>query len=218
MKLYIVRHGETLWNTERRLQGRSNIDLNEFGVSLAVKTGIGLADVRFDKVYASPLNRAYQTAELILAQNNTCKDMEIIKEDRIIEMAFGEYEGLCCSKEGWNMPDGFKSYFENCGDYRAPEGGEEFSEVMDRVGIFLNELLADESLQEKNVLLVSHGATIRGIINVITGNSIETYWKGGVHKNCAVTIANVQENKFIIEAENIVYYDDEVKDWYSDSK
>lgn len=216
MKLYFVRHGETAWNVERRMQGQSDIPLNEFGCELAVKTGKGMADIGFDKVYSSPLVRAYHTAELILAENKSSSNTEIITDNLIEEIGFGIYEGLCCSKEGWNMPDdNFKNFFQNCGEYKTPEGGEGFQDVMNRIGEFMKMLMEDNSLQDKTILIASHGALIRGVVNYITGNSISEYWKGGVHKNCAVTIVNYDGSQFKIEAENIVYYDDEVEDWYA---
>ena len=67
MKLYIVRHGETQWNKARKIQGQVDIPLNEFGRTLAKKTAKGLADINFDLCYTSPLIRARETAELILA-------------------------------------------------------------------------------------------------------------------------------------------------------
>ena len=65
MKLYIIRHGETDWNKEKRLQGQSDTQLNEYGIELARITGEALKDVHFDYIFSSPLKRAYKTAELI---------------------------------------------------------------------------------------------------------------------------------------------------------
>ncbi|MDE7038136.1 MAG: histidine phosphatase family protein, partial [Lachnospiraceae bacterium] len=91
MKLYIVRHGETEWNKERRLQGQVDIPLNESGRRLARETSGGLAGIHFDLCYSSPLSRARETAELILEGRST----PVIEDERIIEMAFGECEGGC---------------------------------------------------------------------------------------------------------------------------
>ena len=107
MKLYIVRHGETAWNKARKIQGQADIPLNEFGRMLARKTGAGLADVHFDLCYSSPMSRAKETARLILAGSTT----QIIEDARIVEIAFGEYEGRCCSKSGWNLPEEFRFFF-----------------------------------------------------------------------------------------------------------
>ena len=70
MKLYIIRHGETSWNVQRRLQGASDTDLNENGITLAKRTGEALKEIPFDLCFTSPLKRAKMTAELILAGRN----------------------------------------------------------------------------------------------------------------------------------------------------
>ena len=70
MRLYFIRHGETDWNQVKRLQGKSDIPLNEFGEHLAIETGEALKDVRFDLVYTSPLKRARKTAELVAGERD----------------------------------------------------------------------------------------------------------------------------------------------------
>lgn len=70
MKLYIIRHGETAWNVEGRLQGQTDTELNENGVRLAKVTAEGLKNIPFDLGISSPLRRAKHTAELVLAGRN----------------------------------------------------------------------------------------------------------------------------------------------------
>lgn len=93
MKLYIVRHGETDWNKARRVQGFSDIPLNEYGRHLARETAEGMKDIPFDLAYTSPLVRARETAEIILAG----REIPLIESNGIKEMGFGEYEGMCIS-------------------------------------------------------------------------------------------------------------------------
>ena len=89
MKLYIVRHGTTDWNVQCRFQGRIDIELNSNGRMLAGKLGEKLENVHFDCIYSSPLSRAYETANLIRGHRN----IQIIKNDLLAEIAFGELEG-----------------------------------------------------------------------------------------------------------------------------
>ena len=89
MKLYIVRHGETDWNNEKKLQGRSDVPLNDYGRELAYITAEALKDVSYDAIYSSPLIRAYETATILKGD----RDIDIIKDERLREMCFGEYEG-----------------------------------------------------------------------------------------------------------------------------
>lgn len=209
MKLYIVRHGETAWNKERKIQGQVDIPLNEFGRTLASKTGAGLADIQFDLCYSSPMSRAKETAGLILAGKTT----QIIEDARIVEMAFGEYEGRCCSKSGWNLPEEFRRFFDGPDRYQAPEGGEDFAQVKKRTGEFLQELYGKKEYQKYNILIATHGAALAGLLNNIKGKSLAEFWGEGVHKNCAVTEVEVTEGKPEIISENVVYYDDEVEPW-----
>ncbi|GAA6492155.1 histidine phosphatase family protein [Candidatus Bariatricus faecipullorum] len=210
MKIYLIRHGETDWNKLRRLQGQADIPLNEFGRQLARETEPALRNVPFDRIYTSPLKRARETAELVTAGRN----LPIIEEPRLKEMGFGEFEGLCCREEGWNIPDpGFRDFFNAPEKYRPPKGGESFQQVSDRLESFLKELYATEELQNKTVLLSTHGAALCGILRLIKKNPMERYWDGGVHKNCAVTIVEVKDGKATILQEAVTYYNEAVEDW-----
>lgn len=209
MKLYIVRHGETEWNKARKIQGQADIPLNEFGRTLAEKTAKGLADIHFDLCYTSPLVRARETAELILKG----RTVPIIEDARIEEMAFGEYEGRCCSKKGWELPEEFCRFFDGPDKYQAPEGGEDFVQVKKRTGEFLHELCGKKEYQHSNILIATHGAALAGLLNNIKGKSLAEYWGEGVHKNCAVTEVEVIDGQPKIISENVVYYDDEVEPW-----
>lgn len=209
MKLYLVRHGETDWNKQKRIQGQVDIPLNAFGRSLAKKTAEGLKSIPFDVCYSSPLGRAEETARLIL----NGRDVPIITDHRIMEMAFGEYEGKCCSKEGWNLPREFEYFFHDPAHFKPAEGGESFEQVQKRAGEFIEELCGKRQYQESNVLITTHGAALAGILNYIRGGSIEEYWGIGVHKNCAVTELFAADGRIEILSENVVYYDDKVEDW-----
>ena len=209
MKIYFVRHGETEWNKQKRIQGRVDIPLDEFGRMLARKTATGLAEIPFDVCYSSPLSRAKETATIILEG----RDIPIIEDDRIIEMAFGEYEGKCCSKSRWNLPEEFHRFFDEPENYVPAPGGENFAEVKKRTGEFLQELFQKEQYQKSNVLISTHGAALAGMLNYIKGKPLSEYWGIGVHRNCAVTEVQVTDGVPEILSENVVYYNDEVEPW-----
>lgn len=209
MRLYIVRHGETDWNKKRKIQGQVDIPLNEFGKHLAAETGKGLEQVEFSLCISSPLKRAKETAELILGG----KDVPIVTDKRIEEMAFGIWEGKCCSKEGWDLPEEFRKFFDDPEHYQAPEGGEDFYMMRERVASFLTELYQKEDCQKKNILITTHGAALCGMINCMKGLPVSEYWGMGVHKNCAVTEVEVTDRIPHILSENKVYYKDKVDEW-----
>ena len=91
MILYIVRHGQTKWNVQKRLQGASDTDLNENGIALAKVTGEALKEVPFSCCFTSPLKRARDTAELVLGERKN--SVPVYPDDRIREISFGVWEG-----------------------------------------------------------------------------------------------------------------------------
>ena len=88
--LYIMRHGKTDWNLLHKLQGRTDIPLNDMGIKMAKEARERYKDVHFDICYCSPLTRARQTAELVLEG----RDVPVVIDDRLAEMGFGIYEGV----------------------------------------------------------------------------------------------------------------------------
>lgn len=88
--LYIMRHGRTDWNVRHKLQGRTDIPLNDEGRMMAAEAGKRYADIHFDICYSSPLERAKETAEIFLKGRN----VPVYTDDRLVEMGFGVYEGI----------------------------------------------------------------------------------------------------------------------------
>lgn len=209
MELYLIRHGETEWNKERRLQGQADIALDAFGRELAEETKEGLKDIHFDVCFTSPLKRAKETAEIILAGTDT----PIIEDERIIEMGFAEYEGKCCSKEGWELPESFRAFFHDPVNFKPAEGGEDFATVKKRTKDFLDWLTHAPEYADKTVLLATHGVALAGILNNIKNLPLEEYWGIGVHKNCAVTKIEILNDVATIIYKNRTFYKEEVKDW-----
>lgn len=203
MILYLIRHGVTDQNKKRCLQGRSDIELNEYGRELARKTAEGLKDVEFDMIFTSPLKRARETAEIIRRERN----IPVINEERLIEIGFGDYEGLSFGKETYNIPDSkFMYFFERPELYQVPPAGESFEEVIKRTGEFLEELSRKQDYYDKTILLSTHGCALKALLSNINRNSLENFWGEGVHKNCAVTIIRVKDGIFEVLEEGKVYY------------
>lgn len=205
MRLYIIRHGETDWNVQRRFQGRSDIPLNEEGRRLARITSEALNDVPFARIYTSPLKRAYETAMLIKGE----RDIPVMIEPRIIEIGFGEYEGLCCGKDNYNIPDpAFMNFFDKPEAYKPPRGAEGIDELRARTADFLQEIVHNKDMENDIILVSTHGAALRGLLSNINNIGIPDFWKGGVHKNCAVTIVDVNDGQMVIAEEGKTYYNE----------
>ena len=89
MKILLTRHGQTDWNVQRRIQGKTDIELNNIGIMQAEETRKKLLNYNIDYIISSPLKRAKKTAEIIGKDRN----IPIIFDERIEERAFGEFEG-----------------------------------------------------------------------------------------------------------------------------
>ena len=90
MKLILIRHGETAWNREKKVQGLSDIELSETGVRQAHRLALSLKDEKIEAIYASPLKRAHETARIVGQFHRA----SIILKSGLIEMDQGDFEGL----------------------------------------------------------------------------------------------------------------------------
>lgn len=137
--IYIVRHGQTDWNKNGKIQGRTDIELNQTGIEQAMQIKEKLKDVKFDKAFSSPLKRAFKTAQVIF-------DGEIVLDNRLLERGSGELEGKR-KDEVEVFPD-----FNNPNETRF--GIENAKSIQGRVKEFFDEIL--KKYKNKNVLVVTH--------------------------------------------------------------
>lgn len=202
MKLYIIRHGETEWNKVKRLQGQTDIPLAEEGIRLARETGAGMRDEPIDLVISSPLMRAVQTAELLTEGRN----IPIMTDERIIEISFGEWEGECIL-DSEILPSEFrKLFYEDPLHCICPPGGETFDEVRHRTGMFFQSLVENPEYEHKNILISTHGAASRCLLTQFYEDK-DDIWRGGVPKNCAVTIVEVSGGIGTVVEKDRLYYE-----------
>jgi probable phosphoglycerate mutase len=169
--LYIMRHGRTDWNVMHKLQGRTDIPLNEDGRRMAERANEEYMDVNFDICYCSPLIRARETAELVLRG----RDVPIIIDERLAEMCFGEYEGLETGAPIQSSP--LNVLFNNPEKYVASVGGaESLEELYQRTGEFLREMIEPQLSQGKDILIVGHGAMNLSIVCQVKNIRVEKFW------------------------------------------
>lgn len=199
MILYLIRHGETDWNKEGKLQGRTDVPLNDEGKQVAEWTRQALADVPFDIVYTSPLQRARMTAEILVGD----RKIPIVDDERIIEVGFGLNEGI--SKSAWDA--NMRNFFLKTEDYIPAQGGETLEEVLERERKFLQELFENPELEQATILISTHGAALSGLLTIIKQNPIAKFWAGGLHKNCGLSIIEVKKGIPNILNEAIVLYE-----------
>ena len=201
MLVYIMRHGYTEWNKLQKLQGSSDIELNEEGRELARATGEGLKDIHFDVCYSSPLKRAVETAHLVLGDADT----PIITDERLREMCFGVAEGV----EKELQPPEVAVFFNDPGNYVPPERGETIEELRARTADFIRKVIEPLSVEkpDANVLISGHGAMNKGgLISYFREWGKEHFWDGPWQKNCCFCITEVKGKEHRILEEGKVYY------------
>ena len=191
MKLYVVRHGETVWNKLHKVQGVADISLAENGILLAEKTGEALKDVSFDLCITSPLIRARKTAELILEKQSG--KVSVIEDARIQEINFGVLEGVVCMNDA-------REYL----DPQMEKDGENIQDILSRTKDFWEELIHDPALQDKTILIASHGCAVRALLHNVY-NDPKDFWHGFVPPNCSVNVVEVTDGKAVLLEDDKVY-------------
>ena len=151
--LVLVRHGETSWNVEGRIQGHTDIALNALGEAQAEAVGKRLAREQFDAVYSSDLMRAYRTARPAIPD----PDRTIIKDRRLRERHLGVLQGLTGEEAMAGQPAAWKAFKSRNPDL-ALEGGESLGEFSRRVVGFVEDILAKHT--GSRILAVTHGGIL----------------------------------------------------------
>jgi broad specificity phosphatase PhoE len=185
-ELYLVRHGETEWNAARRIQGRTDIPLNDTGREQARQAAELLARRRWQGVYTSPLGRAHETARIIADRLGLAAVTDI---DALVERDYGEAEGMGFDEIEALYPEGV----------RAP-GQETREEVAARVVPALLELA--ERHPGERLVIVSHGGAIRSVL--------QTAEPGTRHPR----ITNASVHSFRVEdgALRLIAFDDPIEE------
>ncbi len=202
MELYIVRHGETVWNKAGRLQGSTDISLNDAGRELARITGEALKDTHIDKIYSSPLMRAYETACLIRGD----RDIPVIKDARIKELCFGNLEGQVMSEMKADPDSHFQNFFDAPHKYIPDEKGESLEALCERTAEFMEDIIIPQADTCERIVIVGHGAMNKAIMCYIKKHGIDMLWSGGLQKNCNVIIVDYTDGIFKVIEEEKVYY------------
>lgn len=175
-RLLLVRHGETEWNRQKRHQGQKDIPLNEFGRQQVSALSRRLKTEPINALYTSDLCRAWETAKTI---SINFSKLVIVKDARLREMNFGEWEGLTWSEIREKDP----SVVENWSNYLAekgPPGGENLFRFSNRIRNFSDEII--KSHPNETILLVAHGGTMMVLICLLLGHPIERYWQFRIEK------------------------------------
>lgn len=166
--LILIRHGRTAANKARRLQGRSDIPLDDVGIRQAREVAGALSSI--DRVIASPLSRSRETAEAL--------GLPVQIDDRWIELDYGDFEGMLQA----DVPDHVWSRWRNDSAFRPPNG-----ETLDELDVRVRSALSDifELAKTENIAVVSHVSPIKAAIAWSIGASVGSSW------NCLLDRASI---------------------------
>ena len=176
-----VRHGETAWNAQSRLQGQLDIDLNERGRWQAQRAGQALADSGISIIYTSDLCRAHNTA-LAIAEHRGIAAADLRLEPGLRERSFGSFQGLTYDEVGQLHPEDALRWKQRDLHW-APPGGESPRAVHQRVSATLHAIAAQHP--GEHIALVSHGGVLDMLYRLATGQALNAprTWELG---NCAI--------------------------------
>lgn len=181
--IYIIRHGKTELNKSNVLQGRSNYPLNDEGIKQAEEAAQILKNVTFDYVFSSPLIRAIRTAEIVVP------NVSIQKDERLIEMDYGPYEGTDLNNPSPEIRKFFSDFVHN----EAPEGMEQLSSVVDRAGNFIEDIRN----MSGNILISTHAIAMKGLLEYLTPDSNGSYWSKYIG-NCDIYVADNEDGNISV--------------------
>ncbi len=166
-EIILIRHGETEWNSQKRMQGHSNSDLSSVGQAQIQALGQWMKNVPFDLIYSSDSLRAKQTAEAITQFSGN----ELQFDQRLREKNLGVFEGLTSEEARERHPEVFR-LFKTAGSKYVIDEGESTQQLQDRALEIVNEIRIKHP--EERVLLVTHGGFIRVVMKHSLGLSLET--------------------------------------------
>lgn len=193
-RLLIVRHGETPWNVEGRLQGHADIDISEKGRQQAREVAKRLAETPIDVAYSSDLARARHTAEIVLDQ----RGVPLHSTEGLRERFYGVFEGLTVAERQAQYPNEFAASLIKNLEFAAP-GGESARGTLERMARVMGEI--KERHLNETVLIVGHGGSLRSAIIALMELPADATWRF-VMGNCALTVIDTYWDNAVLQLYN----------------
>ena len=193
-RLLIVRHGETEWNAEGRIQGHTDVALSDKGRRQASLVAERLSGVPIDMAYSSDLLRASETAQWILEK----RDLPLQALPELRERYYGVFEGLTVEERQSRYPEMFAASLVNDLDF-APTDGETTRQTASRMAGFVSGILGLHLTE--NVLIVGHGGSLRGVILALMELPVEAIWRF-VMANCSLSVIDTYSDNAVLRLYN----------------
>ena len=191
-RIYLVRHGQTQWNVEKRFQGRGNSPLTKKGLDEIEFLKKKMKQVPLTAAYSSPRERAYQTASIIAEPHG----IQVEKRESFGEIDLGRWEGKTLRAIKRQDPGLYHAFFYQPDKFAPEEGHESMEAVQNRSYAALREI-ADRHEGER-VLVVSHAITLRLLLLILENRPISDLWKVAEVKQTSVTEIAIDGNSIHI--------------------
>lgn len=188
MELHLIRHGQTNWNEERRVQGQSESELTDLGIQQARELGERIAHMNFDQIFCSSSLRTRQTAEQVFKTS----DIKIEYLDSLREIYLGPWEGSLYDDIAQREPDSHRHFWQQPHLFNVA-GAETFFELQQRAITAVSKIA--ENFMQKKIALVSHGALIKSYLCHVEDRPMEKFWAPPAMHNCAHSIVELNYTK-----------------------
>jgi alpha-ribazole phosphatase/probable phosphoglycerate mutase len=182
MRLLLARHGQSVWNAERRFQGSTDVALSTLGVAQARALGVALRGYRLAAAYVSPFRRAVETAEIALEGTG----VPLVPLDELRELSLGQWEGCTVEEISGQAGDPYRAWLYAPHDC-PPPGGEPLDAVSARVRAAMDRIAAAHEPGD-DVAVIAHGGVISVYACSLLGCSFNQLWRLRVD-NASLTMA-----------------------------
>ena len=192
----MIRHGETALNAKGCYYGRTDAVLSEKGISQARYLKEILKEVSFDYIVASPLVRAYNTAQIVMEE----RQQEIFGDRRLMEQDFGIFEGMTYKEIQNTYPKELDAWNEEFSTYRIPKG-ESFADVRSRAEDFLRDIPSGRESKGEKMLIVAHKGTLGHLLAAMLKLPLDGYWNFVFEQGC-YSVVDLEDGYAIIRKLN----------------
>lgn len=208
--IYIVRHGETEWNVQKRKQGHQDSPLTELGKQQAQWLGEALKNEKIDYIYSSSSNRAYHTAEYIRGNRN----INIVKCNDLREINLGEWEGLTHEEAKANNAEQHENFWNRPDQFKV-NNSETFMDVEKRALSVLNAILTE--YKGKSILVVTHTVVVKLLMAYFEGRAMNDIWNPPyIHPACLCKIEiNNNEIQILLHGDTTHYQVEENVNYFA---
>lgn len=186
--IFLTRHGETVWNREKKFQGWQNSPLTEKGMEQGKNLNLLIEKLGIEVIYTSPLDRARITA--LNARGNL--DIPLRELEDLKEIGLGIWEGKSYDELVQSQSDDIKAYLEEAMGY-CPPGGETREDLVNRSFRAKDRILGEA--KGKKVLIVTHGMTLMTLIHAFSGEDLEKIINEDVMPQTSITHIVIEEGR-----------------------